>query len=707
MGKKGELSMETQELLHQLEDYLIRIGLSNIPNARREREARKALLVRLLREARGQLSRLPAIIEEKATRGGEDPQALQDLRGFLDTLLPAELPPEARARPEEASPGWIGRVAPTTGEPATAEGFPFWIEAGIPLSLGDVITAEDPEGVRIVGVVQRLQSFTTLERISDHFMVCDMGRPESELPTEIPVIRAGWAGVLWRSDGRAAPPARDGRLRRATPEEIRRALAGHVDPDYAVPAGFLPALDEQGRAVWVPVDMDLRWIAGYEGGHINVAGISGVAAKTSYGLFLVSGLLAASFRPRVWREGGIAVIAFNVKEVDLMFLDRRGGWEEAPAAFQEDIAMWRAFREGFWDGLGDRGSSLWDPSACFQTGEDGRLPGRGQPGMRLFAPGHGRILASLRRDEKVEAFAFGWAELKDDPVAFYALFDPEDLDDKMIGAIDALLSSSTSTWSGMREELTNILIGSTGDEETDEDRRKRRRDGEWVVWNGRVIHRATLNKLNSRLRVIEESLGLMLERNQPSGGGLPIDALQPGHLWVIDITQLGDRARRYLFFRLLREIRRRLEERKAGKLDPEKFPGRVVMMVDELNRLAPSGGGRHPVREQLAAIAAQGRSIGLTLIGLQQMASRVDEEILINTATLAVGRSHPSELQGAAYAWLRPYREQVMNIPTGTMLVAHPLWRQPILVRFPRPLHRLGEEAERARKAREAQPALP
>jgi hypothetical protein len=37
--------------------------------------------------------------------------------------------------------------------------------------------------------------------------------------------------------------------------------------------------------------------------------------------------------------------------------------------------------------------------------------------------------------------------------------------------------------------------------------------------------------------------------------------------------------------------------------------------------------------------------------------------------------------------------ERMASLPTGSMLVSHPLWRAPVVVRFPRPLHRLAAEA--------------
>ena len=554
----------------------------------------------------------------------------------------------------------IGRIAPAMEEPAGHLEFSFWVRPEAELAIGEIVTATSGEGgVRVVAVVRSLSTVTTLRTPVDHFMACDMGEPEAELPTDFPAVRLGRAQVLWRSDRRLTPPERDWALRRATPEEIRQAFAADVDPDYAVPAGFIPAVDEAGRRVWVPVDMDLRWLAGYESGHVNIAGISGVAAKTSYGLFLAMGMLAAGLRegPVRDREGGLAVIAFNVKEVDLMFLDRWAGWEHAPEACQEDVRMWQAFRDRYLGGQGVEAVLA---------------------GLRFWAPGRGEALASGRPDgEKVTAFRYGWGNIRqpERAAAFYALFDPDDLDDKLLAAADAALSEDT-TWNGLKAEVT---------------KRAKSHEG-WLEWGGISHHTATLHKLRNRLEAIERAMGAMLEKDFAGGEPLDPQLLRPGDFWVVDITRLGDRARRFLFFRLLGELQDLLEKRKTGQLSGD-FPGRVVIFVDELNVFAPGGGGRHPTREQLIHVAARGRSVGLTLLGMQQLASRVDEEVLANTSTLAVGRVHPAELSSPPYSWLREWRDQVMVLPRGTMLVSHPLWRAPAPVRFPRPLHRLSGEA--------------
>jgi len=68
-----------------------------------------------------------------------------------------------------------------------------------------------------------------------------------------------------------------------------------------------------------PVFLDLDFLDGSRGAHVNISGISGVATKTTYALFLLYGLFHSDVL------GGYATntkaIVFNVKGEDLMWLD--------------------------------------------------------------------------------------------------------------------------------------------------------------------------------------------------------------------------------------------------------------------------------------------------------------------------------------------------------------------------------------------------
>src|SRR5947208_2318619 len=68
-----------------------------------------------------------------------------------------------------------------------------------------------------------------------------------------------------------------------------------------------------------PMFLDLDFLDGSRGAHVNVSGVSGVATKTTYALFL----LYALFHSPVLGAAGLntKAIVFNVKGEDLMWLD--------------------------------------------------------------------------------------------------------------------------------------------------------------------------------------------------------------------------------------------------------------------------------------------------------------------------------------------------------------------------------------------------
>ena len=87
--------------------------------------------------------------------------------------------------------------------------------------------------------------------------------------------------------------------------------------------GKLPlGLDLSGA----PVYADMRFVDGRSGGYVSISGISGVATKTSYALFLLYQLLETEggmdlLGGRAHRES-VRALMFNTKGEDLLHLDR-------------------------------------------------------------------------------------------------------------------------------------------------------------------------------------------------------------------------------------------------------------------------------------------------------------------------------------------------------------------------------------------------
>ena len=112
----------------------------------------------------------------------------------------------------------------------------------------------------------------------------------------------------------------------------------------------------------------------------------------------------------------------------------------------------------------------------------------------------------------------------------------------------------------------------------------------------------------------------------------------------------------------------------------------IVVFVDELNKFAPSGNVRTPLKSRLVDITARGRSMGLVLFGAEQFASSVEREIVENSSTYMFGRTEANELRSANYAALSDeVKTKLMMLPQGNLLAKFAKFPQPIFVKFPHP----------------------
>ena len=68
-----------------------------------------------------------------------------------------------------------------------------------------------------------------------------------------------------------------------------------------------------------PMYLNLEFLDGTRGAHVNISGISGVATKTTYATFLLYGLFHSGVLGAEARN--TKALIFNVKGEDLLFLD--------------------------------------------------------------------------------------------------------------------------------------------------------------------------------------------------------------------------------------------------------------------------------------------------------------------------------------------------------------------------------------------------
>jgi DNA helicase HerA-like ATPase len=126
------------------------------------------------------------------------------------------------------------------------------------------------------------------------------------------------------------------------------------------------------------------------------------------------------------------------------------------------------------------------------------------------------------------------------------------------------------------------------------------------------------------------------------------------------------------------------------------LPKKVILFVDELNKYAPRrGDSQSPILEYVLDIAARGRSLGVVLIAAEQFMSEVHPQVVGNCSTKVIGRSDSSELSDDAYRFiLKDVKAHLTRLDKGELLLSHPIYRQPVKIKFPRPAYQaIGHES--------------
>lgn len=615
---------------------------------------------------------IPALEEKGDERAKALRQVLKiiksekDLYGFKyeEVSEKAEIE-RIREREEiEELEGVIGRVSITQDDPSTPQAFSFWLKDSedIYVEQGEMVEVRMDKNVVVIGVVEESTVISEKRNTVEHYYSWSFGQPERNLPTQIPVIKSGKARIVYRNDGKTAPLTRPYPVYKSRRETLENAFSSMIQKDYRILMGFV----QDGSGALVPVYGNFTNVFGYRSGHVNITGKSGVAGKTSYALFLIASALCYSARMEDLGRYNktLAVIAFNVKERDL--LDIKGieyeNMEEAIEKLDEDTgSLWeRAYR--YEDNLGeDSPEYRVDPIKVFRDAQ-------------VFEPG--------------KDFSYGLQDLLDFGIhTIAALLNPSDLDEKM----DSLLLSiadefrdGRTTFKELLEKLSTRISGARGN---------------YITIGGTPHHEATVRKFMNRMNRVINSSGVgVIEPRVARGRPINVFDLEFSKLWVINIEPLEDNGQRMVFFSVLSSLHSILPAKKRGQEYVSNwfigdFPSRVSVFVDELNKFAPSGKGYSPIKEFIKEIASRGRSYGLTLIGAEQFASQIDEEILGNCSTYFIGKSEEVELSDRFYRRLPGgLRSKIPFLKQGELIFMHDPIEVPFVIKFPKPLHRIREE---------------
>lgn len=546
----------------------------------------------------------------------------------------------------------IGKVAATEKKPTTIDEFYFWTDKFRILNPFDVIKVNHIEESTTFGIIEEISHITDSSSYLSNFISSDFG----DVHTEPNMHRIGMnfvkAKVLGNDKSIYTPVLDGSKVGLANQGEVLQALGLKSEKNTLV-CGYIEMYRDEDK-ISLPVHFNPQFLIGPEGAHLNISGISGLAAKTSYTMFLLKSIQEQYLQNKK-EDDSIAFVLFNVKGRDLLAIDEPN----------EDLS--KEEKKKYKNMLGLSTKPFQNAKYFY--------PYSSQSKSKTYSYGQYRDIDSQIDSNK--AFKYKYVFEDDKPSLELLLSNIEDSTGTMESIINFILSEQggfgeITSWSQFIDKVGEYTKAgrSSGDKEISV-----------MSWRKfkRIVSKALNNSIFSQ-RVVPEKNEIRLRDS--------IIDIQKNDVHVIDIARLDEDTQAFVFGDVIKAI----YELKLGQEEREdsEIPSKIVIFIDELNKYASKDIPKNsPILKQIIDIAERGRSLGIILFSVEQFKSAIHDRVKGNCATHAYGRTNAIEISKPDYRYIPPvYKNMMTRLDPGEYIIEHPVFRSLLNIKFPRPLYK-------------------
>lgn len=537
----------------------------------------------------------------------------------------------------------IGKVSATEKSPTTNDEFIFWLDDNIEIKPFDIIKAENSVANKkstTYAIIQDISHITDSVGHLGNYVSSDFGDLDADPQTKRLGVTYAKARVVHNTKD-VYMPLRDGTVVAFADEaEVKEAL-GLEKIKNPIPAGFL----DVSNNIAVPICFNSDFLIGPEGGHLNISGISGLATKTSYAMFLLQAVQQT--------KNDTAIIIFNVKGNDLLRLD-----ESNPLLTVAQKDEWAktgleckpfANAKYFYPFKGDK-ESLYCNTSCEKE-----------------------VLGRQFRDNIAQSYVYTYNHARDTSILdllFSNIDDPQFTMESILNVIAENKDFEDLDWTSFKEKLSeNTKRGlNKGQEITVQSWRK----------FTRLIRKSIVNPMFQRaLSTAPDKKNCYLSDE--------VKKIKKGDVFVIDIAKLEEQLQGFVFGDVLQAI----NELKFGETErsEEDIPRKLIVFVDELNKYASENTPKNsPVLKNLLDITERGRSEGIILFSAEQFKSSIHDRVQGNCSTHVYGRTNDIEISRPAYKYIhQTFKNMMTRLDKGELIVQHSIFKTLLKIKFPHP----------------------